>query len=177
MTGDDATPALSDEPLLVELLAYWEAKRGGRDVPEKRSIDPAEIAPRLLPFIAISELEAGGRIRYRLVGTGIAERHGIDPTGKYLNDVLQGAYRDYILGLHFECALKRRPLYAEALSRRADGAYFRAKRLILPLTDGGVEIRFIAAGQIFLSPNAQNDREMRWYQSAGELRELARTVL
>lgn len=170
-------PQLQEEPLLVELLAYWARKREGSDVPDKRVIDPAEIDRRLLPLIAISELEPEGRVRYRLVGTGIAVRHGLDPTGRYLNDVLQGAYRDYILGLHFESAEKRRPIYAEALSHSAEGGQFRARRLILPLSQGGPEIRFILGAQIFSSPPAQNDAAMRWYESRGALEELARVLL
>lgn len=177
MTSDAPCPQLESEPLLADLLAYWASKRADGDVPDKQRIEPTEIDRRLLPFIAISELEPEGRVRYRLVGSGIVARHGIDPTGGYLNDVLQGAYRDYILGLHFESAKKRRPIYAEALSHSAEGGYFWARRLVLPLSQGGAEIRFILGAQIFSSPPAQNDGTMRWYESRGGLEELVRVLL
>jgi hypothetical protein len=89
--GNSVSP-LSEEPIPAGLLAYWTARRQASGVADKRDIDPTELEPALLPFIGISEIEAEtARIRYRLVGTGIAQRHGADLTGKYLDDALQGA--------------------------------------------------------------------------------------
>ena len=171
-----ACPALSEEPLLAGFVAYWEAKRGAREVPEKRDIDPTEIDRALLPYIAIGELEGGARVRYRLVGTGITGRHGIDATGKYVDEVLRGAYGDYIRGLLAETTRKRRPIYSEAVSRHGGGQYLRVKRVMMPLSDGGREIRFIIGAQLILSPPEQNDRQIRWYRGDGALQEIVRVV-
>jgi hypothetical protein len=144
--GNSVSP-LSEEPILAGLLAYWTARRQASGVGDKRDIDPTEIEPALLPFIGISEIEAEtARIRYRLVGTGIAQRHGADPTGKYLDDVLQGAYLDYLIGLHRECCASRRPIYADSLSQRPTGQWIRVKRLLLPLTPGRRGHRLRPAG-------------------------------
>ena len=49
-------------------------------------MDPIEI-PRLLPFLVIAEIETGPlRIRYRLVGTQVAEDTGADFTHRYLEE-------------------------------------------------------------------------------------------
>lgn len=169
-------PALREEPLLAGFVAYWERKRGTRDVPEKQDINPAEIDPALLPFVAIGELEVGGRVRYRLVGTGITARHGIDPTGKYVDEVLHGAYGDYIRALIAETARRRRPVYSDAVSRHDAGPFLRVKRVILPLTGGAHAIRFILGAQLIQSPPEQDDPEMRWYRGNGALHEIVRVV-
>ncbi|HZB90071.1 MAG TPA: PAS domain-containing protein [Stellaceae bacterium] len=169
-------PALREEPLLAAFVAYWERKRGARDVPEKRDIDPAEIDPALLPFVAVGELDVAGRVRYRLVGTGITTRHGIDPTGKYVDEVLNGTYGDYIRALIGESMRKRRPVYSDAISRYDAGPYLRVKRVILPLTGGGGDIRFIIGAQLIQSPPEQDDAQMRWYRGNGALHEIVRVV-
>lgn len=48
-------------------------------MPARSSIDPAEI-PALLPSLGIIE-KAGGQLRYRLIGSAIAEQLGRDVTG------------------------------------------------------------------------------------------------
>lgn len=169
---------LLDDPLLSGLLAYWTAKGRNGDIADKRDIDPTEIARPLLPFIGISEFEAEtGRIRYRLVGTGIAQRHGVDPTGKYLDEVLQGQYRDYLIGLHRECCARRRPVYTDALSRRPTGQRVGVKRLLMPLTNGGTAIAFALLALSYRSPTLHGDDHLRWYASGAELTELAHLVL
>lgn len=64
---------------------YWHDKRGSADVPLRSSIDPLDI-PRLLPYIVLTEIETPFRVRYRLVGTKVAESNGADFTGRYLDE-------------------------------------------------------------------------------------------
>jgi hypothetical protein len=175
--GNSVSP-LSEEPILAGLLAYWTARRQASGVGDKRDIDPTEIEPALLPFIGISEIEAEtARIRYRLVGTGIAQRHGADPTGKYLDDVLQGAYLDYLIGLHRECCASRRPIYADSLSQRPTGQWIRVKRLLPPLTQGGEAIVFVLLALSYPTPKLGGDDFLGWHASGAELNELAHAVL
>jgi hypothetical protein len=73
--------------LRVEALySYWQSKRRDGSLPTRAAIDPTEI-PRLLPFLVIAEIEASPlRVRYRLVGTQVAEDNGSDFTNRYLDD-------------------------------------------------------------------------------------------
>jgi len=65
------------DPILGLALAYWERKSGPSVMPARRDIDATEIPPSLLPYLQITErIEGTGRIRYRLVGTGIVEAYG-----------------------------------------------------------------------------------------------------
>src|ERR1051325_4546970 len=89
-----------DDPLLRQLYDYWQSKRSGRAMPRRADIDPAEI-PKLLPHMMITEiLEGGQRYRYRLSGTAVSEAFGRELTGRYVDEVMTGAYRDFIEGLY-----------------------------------------------------------------------------
>jgi hypothetical protein len=63
----------------LDLYRYWLAKRGGRTMPSRSDIDPADI-PALLPYIGIIE-KADGEFRYRLIGSSMAKQLGFDATG------------------------------------------------------------------------------------------------
>ena len=83
-------------PNIHRLYVYWTAKRGLHPVPYRRDIDPADLKP-LLPELTISEFETDPfRVRYRLVGTRVAEISGLDYTGLYLDqlDFGDGDYED-----------------------------------------------------------------------------------
>src|SRR5271154_2797991 len=83
--------------------ANWLRKGAGRRLPGRRDLDPADI-PRLLPHVMLVEVPAGGRYRYRLIGTENVREHGIDATGRYLDEVLPGPdYKAHVLRLYDEC--------------------------------------------------------------------------
>src|ERR1051325_7524125 len=106
--------AISD-PRLQEALDYWHGKLSGRAMPARADLDPAEI-PRLLPHVMLVEVLGPGRYRYRLIGTENAQAHGMNATGRLLDEVLPGnEYKGHVLGLYDACVAERRPLYSESL--------------------------------------------------------------
>lgn len=71
---------LRQYPDLVDILAYWSGKRGGRRFPGRGDIDPVEI-PRFLPRIMLADVSRDPLdFHYRLVGTGICDIHWFDFT-------------------------------------------------------------------------------------------------
>jgi hypothetical protein len=69
-----------------EFHRYWRSKSIGDAPPSRDVIDPVEI-PSLLPYLVIADLEREPfRIRYRLVGTRVAEANGADFTNRYLDE-------------------------------------------------------------------------------------------
>jgi hypothetical protein len=89
-----ANPAfpLSEEPMLAGLLADWTARRQTSGIADKAGHRPnRDRAGAAGVHRHFRNRGRDRRIRCRLIGTGIAQRHGADPTGKYLNDVPQGA--------------------------------------------------------------------------------------
>jgi hypothetical protein len=77
-------------------FAYWMSLAGGA-APERRLLDPAAIVP-ILPFLLLVEFEdAPFRVRYRLTGTKVDEMTGMNITGRYLDEFIQGRYRDPVI--------------------------------------------------------------------------------
>lgn len=140
-----------DDPLHRQMYAYWQSKRRRRRMPRRSDIDPTEI-PRLLPNILISEMVSLGgreRCRYRLAGTAIVRAFGKDPTGHYLDEITNGAYRDFIEGIHRMVRVERRPLFCESEYTGLRGLHMAAKRLLLPVSEDEVTVKQIFSVLVF----------------------------
>jgi hypothetical protein len=121
-------------------------------MPSRADIEPTEI-PRLLPDVMLVERLDDGRYRYRLIGTENAHAHGMNATGRFLDEVLPGPeYRAHVLALYDECVGARRPLYSECLffqpaQRRPER---HIKVLFLPLSPDGETVNMIFVVQMFI---------------------------
>ena len=92
MIGSDVMmnrgPALQlDKPALRQLYAYWDDKRARRAYPAREDIDPLELR-FILGCLLLLDVERSPalRFRYRLFGSEIAQRQGLDMTGKYADE-------------------------------------------------------------------------------------------
>lgn len=66
---------------------YWNILCGARFAPGRAEINPVELRD-LLPSLVIVDIEIEPfRVRYRLVGTLVAEVSGFDFTGRYLDEL------------------------------------------------------------------------------------------
>jgi len=155
MAADDPPsldgPLAIGDPRLQEAYRYWQRKRGDRALASRRDLDPAEI-PRLLPHVMLVEVHEGGRYRYRLIGTENVREHGMDATGRYLDEVLPGpVYRAHVLQLYDECVRERRPVYSESLFLSPDGNQpeRHLKVLFVPLSDDGEHVNMMFVVQLF----------------------------
>jgi hypothetical protein len=158
-------------------FAYWRGKAAGRAMPRRADIDPIEI-PALLPDVMLVECCDGGRYRYRLIGTKNERAHGINATGRFLDEVLPGpGYRSHVLGLYDECVANRRALYFECLFfSPARGAPERhTKVLFLPLSPDDTVVNMILVVQVFFYVD-QATRE-RHFVDARPYQEIVRTLL
>ena len=153
-----------DEPLLAELFSYWSERRQGRIAPARSDIDPVDI-PHLLPHIALCEIvpnantgpnadanpdSQGYRFRYRLAGTQIEARFGCALTNRYLDEVKQGAYLNYIIGLYDRLMTAMAPLYSENSFGEGPEDKLWAKRLMLPLSDDQQTVNMVLAGIVYV---------------------------
>ncbi|GAB4353216.1 MAG: hypothetical protein Kow00114_02340 [Kiloniellaceae bacterium] len=143
-----------DEPLLAELYAYWSRCRGDRFAPARADIDPVDI-PHLLPHVALSEIVSeddghGRRFRYRLAGTRIEERFGCALTNRYLDELKQGPYLEYIVGLYERIIAEKVPIYSEGSFSDGEENTLWAKRLMLPLSEDGATVTMVLAGILYL---------------------------
>jgi hypothetical protein len=140
--------AITDDPILLFLFRYWDARRGSRPMPERRDIDPLGMERAVLPFVALTDYVDGGRrIRCRLVGTEIVRRFGLDFTGRYTDEILAGSYLAFINGLFRQMREHRAPVYSESLYRWDVAGHRLTRRIYLPLGDADVQMALI--GQTF----------------------------
>jgi hypothetical protein len=93
-----------------QLHAHWEQVRGARAMPGRADIDPSAIKP-LLPNMVIADISHDPlRVRYRLVGTAVAERARFDFTGTWLHEVDFREPKDWI-ALYEIFVREKRPLF------------------------------------------------------------------
>ena len=117
----------------------------------RADVDPTDI-PKLLPHVMLVEVLPSGRYRYRLIGTENAEAHGMNATGRYLDEVLPGPeYKAHVLGLYDECVRSRRALYSECLfiSPQQRAPERHTKVLFLPLSEDGETVNQVFVVQVF----------------------------
>lgn len=159
---------VGDDPVLGPALAYWVHKRGLRSAPARRDIDALEIPALLLPYLQITEqTEGNGRIRFRLVGTGIVDAYGADPTGKYMDDIYSGERLHRVEANYRAVCTSHQPvLVINHYLSKPPGSRV-CHRLIMPLADDGVTIRqFLTAIRFEYSGDAVKWRGT-WLSSGG----------
>ncbi len=149
--GEPMPTAPVTEPRLQEALEYWRRKAAGKAMARRADIDPVDI-PKLLPDVMLVDVLPSGRYRYRLIGTENADAHGMNATGRYLDEVLPGPeYKAHVLGLYDECIRSRRPLYSECLfiSPQHRVPERHTKVLFLPLSEDGETVNQVFVVQVF----------------------------
>ena len=132
-------PELQADSLLTALLDYWERQRGDCAMPRRKDIDPLDLPRPLLPFIEIVERGVEDRLRWRLVGTAIVDAMGKDTTGRYLDQALDGSYRQFIEHIHRTAMGAQRPVYAVCRLGAPGGSAVAARLLVAPLAVSGTE--------------------------------------
>ena len=93
------TPSEIDDalthPSQKALFEFWNETREQNLTPPTTQIDPSRI-PHLLKDIAIFDVLDKTEVLYRLAGTSVAERMGIDPTGQNVIEMLSPENRQFI---------------------------------------------------------------------------------
>jgi hypothetical protein len=144
----NATPLANADQRLQAVYAYWQRKRGARAMPSRADIEPMEMAP-LLQHLMLVDVEEGPRFRYRLFGTAVVAAFGMDPTGQYVDAVMQGAYKEFLLGLYRDVVALRRPVYSTSVYGTQRDAAMWTERLMLPLSTNGETVDKVLAVQVF----------------------------
>lgn len=150
----DPAEDLARYPDLLAALDYWSKKCGGRFAPARQDIAPQDITA-LLPRIMLADVVRDGSgaagFRYRLSGTGIAQAHGFDLTGKTPLDLEPPQYGRLVAGHYLEAVEGRRPL-AHIIALQTDRKARSYARIILPLSDDGESVTML----MIVDSEAQN---------------------
>jgi hypothetical protein len=131
------------------ILAYWETKRGVRQMPARRDIDPTDL-PRVLPYLQLIEPGPPDRFRYRLVGTAIVQTFGHDYTGRFLDELSLGSERTNFFASKLRTVRDNgRPLFVRTQYISAKGVHFMANRLYVPLSENDRDVNMILGSLTF----------------------------
>ncbi|MEQ9518871.1 MAG: PAS domain-containing protein [Parvibaculum sp.] len=128
----------SEQPLFQALFEYWKEVRGSAIIPQASEVDPASI-PQLFKHIAIFDLNGPEEIIYRLAGTGIEERTGIDPTGMNLFDLVPAHRRTFTSETMWRIATHPVGMLLEYENILRNGKRAEMRSLYLPLRVGTSE--------------------------------------
>jgi hypothetical protein len=146
--GGIVTFEYRSDPILAGALAYWQAKRGNRSMPSRRDIDPVEV-PKLLPNLQLIEMVAGGRWRYRLIGTALVEAFGRDYTGQFPDELFDAPRARSIIETHNAVREARQPMFLRSRYITTKDVDIVANRLYLPLSDDDREVNMILGALTF----------------------------
>jgi hypothetical protein len=134
-------------PILGSALAYWQRVRGGRAMPSRRDIDPADM-PALLPHLQLVDI-VDGRFRYRLVGTALVDAFGRDYTGEYPDAMFETARGPFICQVFTAVCEARRPMFLRSHYVTTRNLDLVADRLYLPLSRDGKAVDMILGALSF----------------------------
>jgi hypothetical protein len=140
-------------PLLRSVLAYWESRRAGRDMPARADLDPLHI-PKLLPRIMLFDvLRDPLDFRYRLIGTGVCERLEHDTTGMRMSDFPKKAAPSVIYRFASDLCARRRPGWTRLPYIGPDRFIRYAVSVGAPLSTNGSTIDMLFYGVDFIAGN------------------------
>ena len=132
------------------LLSYWRSLIAEPDIPDRADFDPIEVS-KLLPFLFMLDVEPCGRLKIRLMGTELAQRLGADGTGKYVDELISGAYLDRMNEMFALAISQRQPVHSASRYQVPDREHIFVERLLLPLTNGSDAVDIILSIQSFSS--------------------------
>lgn len=137
------------EQRLYRLYNYWLSKRRDGRLPARADLDALEMGYMLgsMAMVAV-EREPHLRFRYRLIGHKLAERTGVDLTGRYVDDYPDPKYRELLLSRCNDLVANPRPLISRQ-HRVIGNRRYDYEAVWLPLAADGVNVDILLAGQIY----------------------------
>ena len=121
-------------PDAKEFAYYWHSLDRDRVVPRRSSFDPTRISP-LLSGIAIYEVKSRDEIIYRLAGTALVDRFGMEVTGKNFLDFWEGELREKAATAMHECVAKPCGMLSKLTGITEDGRVETSVAVGFPLLD------------------------------------------
>jgi hypothetical protein len=144
-------------PILNQLHAYWQRKRGARPAPSWKEIDPAEIVPLLPHLFLIEAVGAPPRFRYRLIGTGVVALTGRDLTGHFVDENLEPAKFAALVEPYAAVIAQARPVAKKGrtiwIEKRET---LEVEVLLLPIANARDEIALILGSVVKLGDERVN---------------------
>ena len=132
------------EPSLRTILAYWDEKRAGREMPTRDDIVPTAF-PRLMPRMFLIRVGEGPTFTYSLVGNENIEAHGGNFTGMDVRDLdrKRPGYGTSMHRFYASIVQRRRPCAAGGSLEFLSRGFCRFSAVYLPLAGADGEVSHI----------------------------------
>ncbi len=136
------------------LIGYWSRIRRGREIPDQADLDPRAMK-RMLSHIFILDALDAARPAYRLAGTSLCDRFGVELRGTGFFAHWEAQARERIALLLRQSLLMKQPVCLSAIGVTSQCATMEMETVLAPLTFGaGAPRRFLGIVQ-FLSDASQ----------------------
>jgi hypothetical protein len=144
---------MAEQEAWKQLYDYWLSKHVDGRPPSRHELDPPVDVPRLIPNIMLIDVE-GGTLRYRLVGSAIWGRYGLDLTGTMIEgrNPAEAEWRGTLMTV---CHDKVPRLVTSPVEGYADRMHVA---VAMPLDGGGGVVGQILAGTFFAQEFGPNPR-------------------
>ena len=143
-------------PELKKLYDYWTDKTGDRAMPSRRDLDPVIEIPELTKNIWLVDVELDPPgFRFRLVGTEVVVRYGLDFTGLRLDEIDFGGHSETIQRDYEEAVRSKRPVYRCHMIEIVDTMRrLPYERILFPLSDDGETVNMLLGGGFPANPES-----------------------
>ena len=123
-----------EDKALRELYAYWSKVAGDDAIPQKSNFELIDLLDVSSEILILDLVSPGLDFRFRLVGTDIIDRLGVDPTGDLISSYPLNAFWMSAIEICRRVVLERRPYWRPPLSSSyPDKSFLTVQAVVLPL--------------------------------------------
>jgi len=149
------------------LVGYWSRLRKGRDVPDQTDIDPRAIK-RMLSYVFILDVADMARPMYRLAGTSLCDRFGIELKGTNFLSHWESQSRIALTTLLRQSLATRQPVCLSSIAASADHGMVELETVLAPVSFGpGQATRFIGLVQVLSDPTPLGGKPIAFERLVG----------
>ena len=125
-------------PGLAAVLRWW---RSFERLPCRRDVSPFAIPVDVLPRVLLLDVEHRPfRVKVRLAGTQVCDEWGLEPAGRYLDDLYEPDDLPIVMAGIRACVTSRQPNFIERRFIAINHRRVTYRRLLMPLSDDGERI-------------------------------------
>jgi hypothetical protein len=149
------------------LVGYWSRLRKGRDLPDQTDIDPRAIK-RMLSYVFILEASDPARPIYRLAGTGLCDRFGIELKATNFLSHWEAGSRGALSALLRQALATKQPVCLSSIATTSDHGMIELETILAPVSFGpGQPVRFIGLVQVLSDPSPLSGKPIAFERLVG----------
>jgi hypothetical protein len=134
------------------MVGYWSRLRKGRDVPDQTDVDPRQIK-RMLASIFILEAADPARPVYRLAGTTLCDRFGLELKGTNFLSHWEAQSRGALVTSLRQALSGRHPICVSSIASTSECGMAELETILAPVSFGaGGATRFLGITQVLSDP-------------------------